>query len=158
MIRCFFDGACEPVNPGGVASFGAVIFKDGKKIWESSDIMFPEDEGRRITTSNNVAEYKGLQAILVRLHFLGAFNEEIIIMGDSKLVIKQMRGEWRIRQGIYVPFAKECRNLLQRFKRVKFQWIPREENGLADNLSKALLEKYGVQFKLQPGIVRIGGE
>lgn len=38
MIEAFFDGCCEPVNPGGTAAYGAVILKDGKKIWEASEL------------------------------------------------------------------------------------------------------------------------
>jgi ribonuclease HI len=49
----YFDGACEPVNPGGTASFGAVIFEDDRQIWECSDLYQPP-EGHQ--TSNNVAE------------------------------------------------------------------------------------------------------
>jgi len=40
-ISCFFDGCCEPVNPGGTASYGAVIFIAGKRVWECSELFIP---------------------------------------------------------------------------------------------------------------------
>ena len=65
-IVAYFDGACEPINPGGYAAFGAVIFIDGVRIWESSKLFVPQI-GREEETSNNVAEYAGFIAILVPL-------------------------------------------------------------------------------------------
>ena len=55
MISIFFDGACEPVNPGGTASYGWVIKKDGKTILSGSGIV---GSGEGMT--NNVGEYHGL--------------------------------------------------------------------------------------------------
>ena len=62
-IEAFFDGCCEPTNPGGTASFGAVVFRDGVRVWECSRLFRPA-KGRESETSNNVAEYGGFLAIL----------------------------------------------------------------------------------------------
>ena len=149
MIEAFFDGCCEPVNPGGTAAYGAVIFRDGQRIWSQSQIFFPM-KGRERETSNNVAEYNGFLAILICLEGMGAEQEEIQVYGDSNLVIQQMSGRWRIKQGYYVPFALTAKKLIQKFPRLKLHWIPREENSLADELSKAELKKAGVKFRIQP--------
>ena len=66
MIKAYFDGCCEPVNPGGTASYGAVIFKGAKRIWECSEVFYPT-LGKEKETSNNVAEYCGFIAILEHL-------------------------------------------------------------------------------------------
>jgi ribonuclease HI len=142
----------EPVNPGGIAAYGAVILKDGKRIWESSKIFEPKN-GQ--VTSNNLAEYSGILEILLNLKGMGLEKETIIIRGDSKLVICQMFGNergrhWRIKSGFYVPLAHACKKLLKDFPHAVGQWIPREENGLADELSKAELKRAGVQFRIQP--------
>jgi ribonuclease HI len=55
----YFDGACEPVNPGGTASYGAVIIEDDETIWECSEVY-----GQGKLMSNNVAEYAGFIAVL----------------------------------------------------------------------------------------------
>lgn len=149
MYRAYFDGACEPVNPGGTASFGAVIFHEDQRIWEASEIFKPGDT-RVAGTSNNVAEYAGFNAILD--YFLNErLNHAVIhVFGDSALVINQMFGTWQIRQGIYVPLAKLAWQKLGRFRNIKGQWIPRDANHVADELSKAQLIKAGIQFRIQP--------
>jgi ribonuclease HI len=155
MIEAFFDGCCEPVNPGGTAAYGAVILKDGVRIWETSWIFRPV-KGHEGATSNNVAEYSGFQSILIYLLDQGLNEEAIIVHGDSQLVIRQMFGgggfkkKWQIHGGHYAQIAFRCRELLKRFPRIRGEWIPREENTLADELSKAQLIKAGVQFRIQP--------
>jgi ribonuclease HI len=148
MIKCFFDGACEPRNPGGTAAYGAVIIKDGHRIWEKSEIFYPK-KGDEWKTSNNVAEYSGFKAILDYLLASGLQLGRIEIFGDSNLVIQQMFGKWKIRSGYYVPIALACRDLLKQFSQIRGKWIPREENLLADELSKAQLVKAGVKFRIQ---------
>jgi len=148
MIRCYFDGCCEPVNPGGVAAYGAVVFQDEKRIWEKSQIYHPDKRDRN-STSNNLAEYSGFLAILEFLLARGWNEDPIEIYGDSQLVIKQMTGQWRIRQGVYVPIAIACRKLLPKFPQVRLRWLPREKNYIADELSKAKLLAAGVKFRIQ---------
>lgn len=149
MIEAWFDGCCEPVNPGGTASFGAVVFRNGVKTWECSRLFVPV-KGRENETSNNVAEYSGFKAILEHLIAQGLTSERVKIYGDSNLVIQQMFGTWKMRKGFYIATAIECRRLLKQFKDAQGFWIPREQNGLADELSKAELVKAGVEFKIQP--------
>ena len=153
-FTAFFDGCCEPVNPGGTASFGAVVFKDDKRVWECSRI-FDSKKGRKKETSNNVAEYAGFISILDYFIRHNATGERITVYGDSMLVIRQMfdfPGEqrWRIRKGLYVPLAEEAKHKRRPFKNMIGVWIPRDENGIADELSKAKLRKAGVEFRIQP--------
>lgn len=145
MIEAYFDGCCEPVNPGGTAAFGAVIFKDQQRVWECSRLFTESND-----TSNNVAEYCGFLAIVEELLRRGWQEQPILVRGDSKLVIKQIFGTWRIRQGAYVPYAQKAKRLLRKFPYLTGEWIPREQNGMADQLSKAELVKAGVKFRIQP--------
>jgi len=62
MYAAYFDGACEP-NPGGTATYGAVILHDRDRVWACSEVFCPEP-GRERQTSNNVAEYSGFLAVL----------------------------------------------------------------------------------------------
>jgi ribonuclease HI len=150
MIEAYFDGCCEPVNPGGTASYGAVIFVDGERVWECSELFVPV-HGKEKHTSNNVAEYSGFLSIL---EWLLANNLDAMparIHGDSKLVIEQMLGNWRMKKGFYIPVAKKAKETLKKFrKQPKLIWIPREKNDIADELSKAELKKAGVEFRIQP--------
>lgn len=148
-IHCYWDGCCEPCNPGGTAAFGAVIYNDGQRVWECSRIFRPK-RGREKETSNNVAEYLGFKAILRELIRRKWNHRVIVCYGDSRLVVKQMSGKWRIRAGHYVPHAKACKTLMKRFRNMKLEWIPREKNTIADELSKRELKKAGVEFRLQP--------
>jgi len=148
MIEAYFDGACEPVNPGGTASYGAVILKDRQKIWEDSKIFVPQ-KGRERETSNNCAEYSGFKAILDYLITHDLTKSQIIVYGDSNLVIQQMFGTWQIRFGYYVPIAQTCKAMLKQFPRMTGKWIPREKNSLADELSKRELINAGIEFRIQ---------
>ena len=127
MIEAYFDGCCEPVNPGGTASYGAVVFKDGERIWDCSEIFFPE-KGKEKATSNNVAEYCGFMAILDFLIDHNLHAQKAIIYGDSKLVIEQMNDNWRIKKGHYKPLALQAREMLDKFiVRPNLRWISRRK-------------------------------
>jgi hypothetical protein len=66
------------------------------------------------------------------------------------LVIEQMSGRWRILKGAYVPLALRAKQLLMAFSpKPTLLWIPRDQNGIADELSKAKLKKAGVEFRIQ---------
>jgi ribonuclease HI len=149
MYAAYFDGACEPVNPGGTATYGAVIFHDRDRVWECSE-MFCPDRGRERQTSNNVAEYSGFLAVLRWFIDQQLTHAQIMVRGDSKLVIRQMFGSWRIKKGLYVPLALEARQMLTQFSNINGRWIPRRRNHLADKLSKAALSRAGVVPRLQP--------
>jgi ribonuclease HI len=105
-ILAWFDGACEPINPGGTASFGVVIKgEDGTVISEAHGLV-----GRGDAMSNNLAEYAGV------LHILKYLSSRppgrVTIHGDSNLVINQLSGRWRIRKGLYLAIATETKELL----------------------------------------------
>jgi ribonuclease HI len=143
----YFDGACEPVNPRGTASYGAVVLQNGEPVWKCSTIYIPEGG---VETSNNVAEYAGLIAVLEWFADRNLFDANIIIRGDSQLVIYQMFGNWKIKSGAYVPLAHRARKLVGRFRDIRVEWIPRDQNAIADELSKDALKRAGVKLRLQP--------
>ena len=62
--------------------------------------------------------------------------QDLVVYGDSQLVIKQVNGEWLINSQGLVPLCKTVRELRAQIARVRLCWIPREENGEADALSK----------------------
>ncbi len=135
MITINFDGLCYPKNPGGVAAYGYAVYRDGKPIWRGFGGV---GEGRGMT--NNVAEYEGLKAAAQWLIDEG-IDEKVVIKGDSELVIKQMKGQYRVSSATSKKYVPEIRKMLEG-RDVSFLWVPREENEEADGLSWMGYESY----------------
>ena len=144
MLTVFFDGACEPRNPGGTASYGFIIFDGDREIYRESKIVCSGDGA-----SNNVAEYNGLINALRWLYANKLAERDICCKGDSKLVIEQMNGNWKMNKGIYLPWAQKCQQALKYFPKIKLEWVSRDFN-IADEVSKQRLRDAGIQFKIQP--------
>lgn len=135
VVEIFFDGLCEPVNPGGIACYGFIIKQNGIVLHTESGVI---GNGKRMT--NNVAEYTGLKKAaewLVENHIEG----NIIIKGDSQLVINQMNGSWSINSSTSRFFVPVIKSILSG-RQIRFQWIPREENKEADILSEEAFNLY----------------
>lgn len=147
MIEVWYDGACEPRNPGGTASYGLVIKKDGQTVFEESKIV-----GIGSKMSNNVAEYSGAIRAMEWLLATGYKKERIHVRGDNKMSINQMARVWKVAtwDGLYVPYWRKAMELVTKFKHIHFEWIPREQNGEADDISKRALREAGVKFRIQP--------
>lgn len=144
----YFDGMCEPNNPGGNMGIGAFILNPQReRIFTFSDYIRPDELPQ---TSNNVAEYIGLLELLKFFLKHQLQHEKIICCGDSMLVINQMKGTWNANKGAYIPYFNEARGLKEKFRNISFEWIPREKNSIADNLSKAEAIKNGCEFRIQP--------
>ncbi len=140
QISAWFDGACEPRNPGGHASWGIVVEINGEVTVERSDYV-----GFGPSMSNNVAEYCGCIAALEEVAKL---EGRALLLGDSQFVVYQMSGRWKARGGLYLPYFERAQKLLQSIgkNRVEFRWVPRLQNERADQLSKAALHEKGVVF------------
>jgi len=155
MIEAWFDGCCEPKNPGGHAAWGAVVHVDGQSVYRGAGYC-----GVGPKMSNNVAEYSGFVAALTRAVEVPG-RHGIHIKGDSRLVICHLSqkaarrlgysGTWRVNGGLYLPFYKQAKALMDKAgSRVTLEWIPRDENDLCDVLSKKVLLDMGVVFRIQP--------
>ncbi|MFQ5795839.1 MAG: reverse transcriptase-like protein [Candidatus Bipolaricaulia bacterium] len=131
QLTVYFDGACEPINPGGTATYGFVIYQVDKPLHRDGSVV-----GSGPQMSNNVAEYRALLAALEWLLEHGYTDHPILVRGDSKLVISQMQGQWEIRQGLYKRWAFKAQKLARGFRSIQFQWIPGDKNGEADALSR----------------------
>ena len=88
--------------------------------------------------SNNVAEYKAMIAGVRRALSIDP-NAELHIRMDSKLVVEQMMGRWKIKHPAMAELAAEARELLTGTP-VKFEWIPREINTRADKLANRAMD------------------
>jgi len=139
MYILYFDGACGPTNPGGHIGCGVAIKdKDNKTIYTISKQFPPKRFSGE--TSNNLAEYTalflGLQWCLERK------ITELHVIGDSKLVIMQMKGHFKIKKGSYVKAALETIKLRDKFEKITFEHVKREFNTEADELSGIVIDGY----------------
>ena len=145
MIQVWFDGVCEPKNPGGYGAYGVYIIKNGVVLLKEGVFV-----GKGKTISNNVAEYSGFIHALRFLISKDLHKDKIIIKGDSKLVINQMFSFWRMRRGLYLELAYRAKELRGHFTDIIGKWIPREKNEICDKLAKDVLRNMKIKFKLQP--------
>ena len=130
QVLANFDGSCAPVNPGGVGGWGFVLHGDSPIAGYGSLPASPE-------MTNNVAEYTGaLEAVTA--YVWHGFTAPLVVRGDSKLVVQQMSGLWRVKHGHYVPIYQRLRDLIDAYEvDVRWVWVPREDNKEADLLSRA---------------------
>ena len=149
MVKIYFDGACEPFNPGGTASYGWIIKENDKILAQDGKII---GQGKGMT--NNVGEYTGLIKALEALERLNIKTKKIEIFGDSSLVCN-MVGKiwgWNKKKTKWVPHksASHLKPLLDRVLELlasydfEIKWVPREENYEADELSKQPLIASGI--------------
>ena len=132
-VTAYVDGLVQPRNPG-VGTFAYVIYDGKKRIAEGSGLA-----GRDVTS--NFAEYTALAEALRRLRGLG-LTGDIKVRSDSKLLVGQMSEGWKIKGGMYVAKLKEARDLVNEFRSVTFEWVPREQNQEADLLTRVEYRKH----------------
>ena len=118
-------------NPGP-AAYGCLV-KDG----QTNEVLFKEGKTLGVTT-NNVAEYSGLVAALAAAHEIDP-NAQIEVRMDSKLVVEQMSGNWKIKHENMKGLVEKARNAFAQ-SQVKYVWVPREDNLAADTLLNIALD------------------
>ena len=125
-----FDG-CSKGNPG-MAAAGAVLYKNNIEIWSGSKFLGYNE-------TNNYAEYMGLIMGLSKANELNI--SELIVEGDSMLIIKQMNGENQVRSTNIIELHKLAMQLKLQFSNIVFNHIYRENNKRADELCNEAIEK-----------------
>jgi ribonuclease HI len=96
-------------------------------------------EGIGVAT-NNVAEYRAALAGLARSAEVGA--TQVVLRSDSKLLVEQLSGRYRVKNPTLVRLHGEVRALLDRFDQVRFEHVPRERNREADRLANAGVDQW----------------
>ena len=136
-MKMYFDGAYYKQFMG----YGYIIKDHDWTVQTRWGGMYEPPPNK---ASSNMAEYLGLEAGLRYLkdHPEIRFNK-LEIIGDSKLVINQMSGKWRVSSGIYADTAREVIDFFNNnfHNNVKFTWTRRENNREADRLSKIGLKQ-----------------
>lgn len=118
-------------NPG-LAGFGFVITDDDGGV-------LLEHGGFLGTATNNFAEY---MAVVVALESISAADVEplVLVRADSRLVVEQLSGAWKIKHPDLIALAKRARAALPP-ARVRYEWVPRAANAAADRLANLAMDQ-----------------
>ena len=147
------DGAARG-NPGP-ASLGAALF-DLRRPDARDDRAVPDasiSDYLGIQT-NNVAEYTGVVRALDLAQELGA--REVALLLDSKLIVEQLSGRWRVKDAKLIPLWSAARHTLAGFDRWSAAHVPRARNTVADRLANEAIDR--AQAGGPASVVRRPGE
>ena len=128
--KLFTDGGARG-NPGP-AAFGYVLEAD------DGTVLAARGEAIGVAT-NNVAEYRALVAGLTQAAEAGV--DELEVVSDSELLVKQMRGEYKVKNAALRKLWDEAQELAARLPKVTFAAVRREHNELADRLVNEALDR-----------------
>jgi Ribonuclease HI len=132
MIYTNSDGGARG-NPGPGA-IGVIVREDGKILTK-----YQADVGKRVT--NNVAEYEGL---IKALELASKFtNKKVICVVDSELIVKQLLGEYRVKNRKLLELFRKVQRLQENFEKIEYKHAPREDNyqKIVDGLLNNELDK-----------------
>ena len=122
-FRAGFDGGSRG-NPGSAAWGVVVLDHEGRAVEGFAGAI-----GR---ATNNVAEYT---ALLEALAIAAARDaDDVELLADSELVVKQVRGEYKVRHPDLIPLHAEAVRRIARFRKFKIGHVPRDKNKDADKL------------------------
>jgi len=125
----YTDGGARG-NPGPAAA-GYVLKTAEGETFEAGEYLG--------TATNNQAEYEALQRGLARARVAGV--DQLDVYMDSELIVKQIGGEYRVKNADLKPLYEAVCALIAAFDRVTFQHVPRAKNKRADQLVNEALDK-----------------
>ena len=138
MIYTNSDGGARGnPGPGAVA---AIVRKEGEILTKSSKFI-----GESVT--NNIAEYEGLIHALELAHTVT--KDEITCFLDSELVVRQLLGEYKVKNRNILPLFLKVQKLQENFKKIKYAHVPRTDNFqiIVDELLNDELDNQGYRKK-----------
>lgn len=128
-LTLFTDGGSRG-NPGP-AGIGAAIYHDGALIGEIGEYIGE--------TTNNIAEYKALIRGLEECQRLGGVR--IKAFADSELLVKQINGQYKVKNAGLIPLFQEVQWLTRHFEKFTIEHVLREKNKVADALANKGMDK-----------------
>ena len=138
MFKAYTDGGSRG-NPGPSAAGGVIFSPEHKQLAEVSKYL-----GVR---TNNYAEYTSLIITLEKCILLNIKNIEVFM--DSKLVIEQLNGKWKVKNESLKILFNEVKELLKSFQQFSFKHIKREFNKHADSLVNKCLDLHKLTGQMQ---------
>ena len=128
-IVAYIDGGARG-NPGP-AGYGV-------RIEDEAGTLIDEFHGFLGSATNNIAEYNGLLAALRYAQQHG--HRKIRIKSDSELLVKQMKGEYRVKNAGLQPLYQEARTMAEGLERIVYEHVRREQNKDADRLANLAMD------------------
>ncbi len=129
LAVAYSDGASRG-NPGPAAIGVHILAEDGAELLAEGQVIEP--------TTNNVAEYRGAIRALRRAAELGLDALELRM--DSELVVKQLTGEYRVKQPALAELKAEVDRLRAQFRVFRVKHVRREKNRVTDHLANEALD------------------
>ena len=142
VVEIYFDGLCEPKNPGGIPVYAFTISDPatGQFLVQQAGLA---GEPWNENATHNLAEYtapiKAVEWLRENTSITG-----LTVYGDSQLVIRQLTKEYRVKSPKIAPLYDRLTRLLEGLD-WKAVWIPRERNTLADKLANDFYREYCIQ-------------
>lgn len=133
-LTLYTDGAARG-NPGPAGAGVSIRDESGREIDQVSEYLGE--------ATNNVAEYSAMVMGLERAAEMGA--TEVEVRADSELIVKQMRGEYRVRNRGLIPFYERACALERKFASVAYVHVRRNENGDADRLANLAIDRQSLR-------------
>jgi ribonuclease HI len=127
--RLFTDGGSRG-NPGPAAAAYVLETEDGHVLAAHGEVIG--------VATNNVAEYRALVAGLAKALEHGV--DELEVISDSELVVKQMKGDYRVKNAALVELSLEAARIARQLGRVHYRAVRRAQNELADRLVNEALD------------------
>jgi ribonuclease HI len=138
LIEVYFDGLCQPINPGGIPCYAFVVKVDGNTVYSDYGIAgepFSDD------STNNVAEYTALVKALQWLLSNNFGPSSVEVMSDSQLIVNQLTGDYKVKAKRIISLYKQVLILMSKFQDIRIKWVPREKNREADRLTNKAYNK-----------------
>lgn len=133
----FCDGACSG-NPGDSGVGVAIDLSDEDAVALNKDKSYTISEYIG-TATNNIAEYSALIRGLEKAGSLGIKRIKVFL--DSELVVKQLKGVYKVKNKNLIPLWQQAKDLLKNFESCKIAHVPREMNAEADSLARKAVKK-----------------
>ena len=131
-IVVYTDGGARG-NPGP-AGAGAIAYEGETVVLELKQYLGDKQ-------TNNFAEYEAVALALTALKEKGFAGRAVEVRMDSKLVVEQISGNWKIKEPTLKPLAAKVHVLLKEFSSFVFTYVPREQNKEADRLVNEALDE-----------------
>lgn len=131
IVDIFTDGGSRG-NPGPAAIGAVILDQEGNRLEAISEYIG--------STTNNQAEYQAIVAALERAVEIGATAAHCYL--DSKLVVEQVNGNWKIKKAALRPHVDRIHELQAQFEEVTFTHVRREKNTAADEQVNIALDKW----------------
>jgi ribonuclease HI len=131
-LNLYFDGSIKGGNPGGTATYAwRLLNETGEEFAKGNGVALQGPDA-----TNNVAEWAGCVAGLKHLRGLN-WGGELVIYGDSQLVINQLLKFYQVKKETLRPYYEEANRILENMN-WDAKWIPREENAFCDQHSREI--------------------